>query len=137
MHTHRTSSRGRAGVTLLELMVVIAILGILMSAVAVGVLPALDDARVATTRMTIQNVDQGLLRYGLTHGGRYPSGADGLAEAAPYVGKTTDAWERELLYDAPSAIEEGGRYDIVSLGRDGAQGGDGADADLSNWDADE
>ncbi len=41
-----------------------------------------------------------------------------------------DAWGNEYQYRAPG---QNGDYDLYSLGRDGQEGGDGSDADITNW----
>jgi general secretion pathway protein G len=136
-HITLSSTHRRAGMTLVEVMVVIAILAGLMAVVAVNVTGALQDATVATTKLNILQADQGLQRYAVAHQGRFPSTGDGLETAGAYVTKTTDAWGRDLAYTSPSSLQPDGDYDIVSFGRDGEPGGSSFDGDISNWNANE
>ena len=55
--------RGREGLTLVEIMVVIAILGVLMTVLGGSLLGALDDANVDATKLTMNRVDQALQIY--------------------------------------------------------------------------
>ena len=126
------------GLTLVEIMVVIAILGLLMSVVAVNVMGSLQEANVDATKLTIKKVEQGIQMYATKHKGKYPSTSDGLDAAAKYFPDNkvpTDAWGNEFQYFSPGT--NGGRdYEIISLGRDGQDGGEGVDGDIRSWEAD-
>jgi general secretion pathway protein G len=126
----RTSRRPTPrGMTLLEIMVVITIIGVVMAAVGVAVLPLLDQAKVDTTKNSIGTVETGLKLYYTRHG-KYPDTSHGLnilvqekmLDKAP-----KDAWSNDFVY-----LNEGGKYKVISYGRDGAPGGDGVDGDISN-----
>ena len=124
--------RARAGLTLVEIMVVIAILGLLMSIVAVNVVDNLQQANVDATKLTIKKVQQGLDMYATKHKGKYPSTSEGLAAASKYFPDNSapkDAWGNEFQYFSP-APSGSKPYEIVSLGRDGAEGGEEYDADI-------
>lgn len=126
---------GRRGLTLVEIMVVIAILGVLMSVVAVGVIGALDGANADATALQIKRVEQNLQMYAARHKGRFPTTSDGLQAAAKYFPDNkvpTDAWGNEFQYYSPGTHGEND-YEIISLGKDGAEGGDDADADIKSW----
>ncbi len=127
--------RSRAGLTLVEIMVVIAILGTLMTIVAVNVVGALDDANVDATKLQIKKVEQGLQMYAAKHKGKFPSTSDGLEAAAKYFPDNkvpTDAWGNPFQYYSPGTNGDH-PYEIISLGKDGAEGGEGADADIRSW----
>jgi general secretion pathway protein G len=113
-------------------MVVIAILGLLMSIVAVNVVDNLQQANVDATKLTVKKVQQGLDMYATKHKGKYPSTSEGLAAAAKYFPDNQapkDAWGNEFQYFSPAPA--GSKpYEIVSLGRDGAEGGEEYDADI-------
>jgi general secretion pathway protein G len=117
------------GMTLLEIMVVITIIGVVMAAVGVAVIPLLDTARADTTKNTIMTVETGLKLYYTRHG-KYPDTGQGLAilVSEHMVDKMPkDGWGNDLVY-----LNEGGKYKIISYGADGAPGGDGKDADITN-----
>lgn len=128
----------RAGFTLLELMVVVVILGILLGVVAYNVQGKDDKAKVVAARMSIKGIENAIEMYKLDVG-HYPDKIDDLIVqpttvknwSGPYLRDKKiprDPWGKEILYIKPG---EGGReFDVYSLGRDGAPGGQGFDKDI-------
>ena len=138
----RCRQESQRGFTLMELLVVLAILGLLMSLVGPRVLNQLGGAKTKTTGIQIKDLEQSLEMYKLDVG-RFPSTEEGLvalvarpASAAgwngPYLKSDVplDAWNREFHYKSPGDHSE---VDIYSYGQDGQVGGDGEDADVTNW----
>lgn len=129
--TQRQTQRRRArGMTLIEIMVVITILGLIAAAVGVAVMPALVRARQDTAALDIKAIQQGLDLY-KTQKGKYPdtgSGLRALVEAQCLKdGLPRDPWGHDYVY-----MNEGGKPVIVSYGGDGQAGGSGEDADISS-----
>jgi general secretion pathway protein G len=139
--------RRQRGLTLVEILVVVVILGVLGAIVAVNVLPAADQARAQAARTQIDNLTGALEQYRLDHG-YYPTTSQGLEALvqAPaglrtadryrpggYLsgGVPLDPWSRPYEYGSPG---EFGPFDLYTLGRDGQSGGEGPDADINNWD---
>ncbi len=134
---------GQAGFTLLELLVVLGIIALLAALVAPQVIRYLSDARSSTANAQLKNIESAVELYYLDNG-RYPSAESGLADLVtapagvagwkgPYLKKKqglVDPWGKPFAYVFPGAH---GTYDIVSLGRDGKEGGDGEDRDLVSW----
>ncbi|WP_313080257.1 type II secretion system major pseudopilin GspG [Pulveribacter sp.] len=127
------------GFTLIELLVVLAILTLLAGLVGPRVLNQLGGAKSKTAAVQIADLDKSLELFKLDVG-RYPTTEEGLEAlvkrpgsvngwAGPYLkgGVPTDPWGNAYRY-ANSA----GKLDIVSLGADGAPGGDGENADIHN-----
>jgi len=126
-----------------ELLVVLAILGLLMGLVGPQVLNRLGGAKTDTAALQIKDFEQSLELYKLDVG-RYPTPEEGLQALVqspsgvvgwngPYLKKSEvplDPWKREYQYKYPG---EKGEVDIFSLGQDGSPGGDGEDADVGNW----
>lgn len=130
--------RHREGLTLVEIMVVIAILGVLMTVLGGSLLGALDDANVDATKLTMGKIDQALQIYAAKHKGKYPSTSDGLEAAAKYMPDSKvpqDAWGNDFQYFSPGT-SSGNPYELVSLGKDGESGGDDAAADIQSWNLD-
>jgi general secretion pathway protein G len=140
----KATSRPRfaAGFTLMELLVVLAILGLLMSLVGPQVLNQLGGAKTKTALIQIKDLEQALEMYKLDVG-RYPTTAQGLAALVnkpggaagwngPYLkGKVPqDPWNQDYHYKFPGDRSE---VDIFTLGQNNAPGGDGEDADVGNW----
>lgn len=137
-------SRRQGGFTLMELLVVLAILGLLVSLVGPQVLNQLGGAKTKTTKIQIKDLEQSLEMYKLDVG-RFPSTSEGLNALVdkpgnavgwngPYLkgGKVpSDPWNREYHYKYPGEHAE---MDIFSYGQNGSPGGDGEDADVNNWD---
>ena len=129
-----------AGFTLLEILVVIAILGLLIGLVAPAVLRQLGNARVSVAKQSIERLGSVLDLYRLDVGS-YPSTEQGLAALAarptgasnwngPYVqggNVPVDAWNHPYTYRIPSQ-RSGHDYDLCSLGPNGT----GGDAQICN-----
>ncbi|PTL80433.1 type II secretion system major pseudopilin GspG [Vitiosangium sp. GDMCC 1.1324] len=124
--------RRRRGMTLIEIMVVITILGLIMAAVGVAVIPKLDEAKQDTARLDIANIHNALKLY-YTKKGKYPdtgTGLRALVETQNLEKIPQDPWGHEYVY-----MNEGGKPVIISYGADGTQGGEGPDSDISSKDA--
>jgi general secretion pathway protein G len=137
---HKT--RKQRGFTLMELLVVLAILGLLMSLVGPQVLNQLGGAKTKTAGIQIKDLEQALEMYKLDVG-RFPSTAEGLSSLTRKPGNATgwngpylkadvplDPWNREYHYKYPG---ERGEVDIYSYGANGSPGGEGEDTDVGNW----
>ena len=143
--SRRRAPRGRAdaGFTLLELLVVLGILTIIAAVAAPQVLAYLGQARSQTAEVQIRNIGTALELFYL-HNGGYPSEEVGLAALVeqppdlptwrgPYLKSESgilDPWGRTYAYRAPG---EHGEFDVYTLGRDGTEGGDGEDRDITSW----
>ncbi|WNG35263.1 type II secretion system protein GspG [Archangium minus] len=124
--------RRRRGMTLIEIMVVITILGLIMAAVGVAVIPKLDEAKQDTARLDIANIHNALKLY-YTKKGKYPdtgTGLKALVDTQNLEKIPVDPWGHEYVY-----MNEGGKPVLMSYGADGTQGGEGPDADISSRDS--
>lgn len=134
-------ARSARGFTLIELLVVLAILTLLAGLVGPRVLNQLGGAKSKTTAVQIADLDKSLELFKLDVG-RYPSSEEGLEAlvkrpgnvngwTGPYLkgGVPTDPWGRAYRYANPGS---NGGFEILSLGADGAPGGDGENADIRN-----
>ena len=124
--------RRNRGMTLIEIIVVITILALLTAAVAVAVIPALDQAKVDIAKQDISTVQGALKTYYVKKGG-YPdtgTGLKGLVDSKILDKMPMDPWGKEYVY-----INEGGKPVITSYGKDSSPGGTDFDADISSNDA--
>ncbi|QSQ16712.1 type II secretion system major pseudopilin GspG [Myxococcus landrumensis] len=124
--------RNRRGMTLIEIMVVITILGLIAAAVGVAVIPQLEAARRDRAGLDIKSI-QGALKLYYTKKGKYPdtsAGLNALVETQTLEQLPKDPWGNDYVY-----LNEGGKPVIITYGADGTAGGEGNDADISSADA--
>ena len=138
---------GTAGFTLIEMLVVLAIIAVLAAVVGPEILKNVGDANSGAARSQIEMMGLALDQYRLDNH-VYPTTEQGLAalRTAPTAGDAprnwrgpylkraipADPWGRPYQYLYPGRANPGG-YDLFSLGRDGREGGTGEDADLTSW----
>lgn len=139
-HCARRLSRG---FTLVELLVVLAILAMLAGLVGPQVLNQLGGAKSKTAVVQIRDLEQALEMYKLDLG-RFPASDAGLEALVreppgakgwngPYLRGTSipkDPWGNSFNYRFPG---QNTAYDLFSYGADAAPGGSGEDADVKNW----
>jgi general secretion pathway protein G len=134
------------GFTLIEVLVVVAILGILAAIVVPRIMDRPDEAKRVAARADIGAIVQALKLYRLDNG-FYPSTDQGLlalvqrptSNPAPANWKQggylerlpKDPWGSDYQYLSPGVR---GEIDVFSLGADRARGGEGSGADIGNWD---
>lgn len=131
------------GFTLVELLVVVAILGLLIGLVGPQVMKAFGGAKTDTAKLQIEDFGAALDLFYLDNG-RYPNDQEGLSALiekpanaeewnGPYLKKKKipkDPWGNDYRYDYPG---EHGAYDLYSYGPDNAPGGEGENADIVSW----
>ena len=140
----------RAGFTLVEILVVIAIISLLAGVVLLNVAPQIGMGSQAAAKAQIQVLSSAATTYRMAHG-RYPTQPQGLEalvqkpsqepipENYPDGGYLSgrvvppDPWKRPYVYLIPGRQDE--NFEILSYGADGEPGGSGADADVSSADA--
>ncbi|HYH82069.1 MAG TPA: type II secretion system major pseudopilin GspG [Longimicrobium sp.] len=135
------------GFTLIELLVVIVVITVLATLVAPNVFRHVGSAKEATARTQLEMLGSAIDAYRLDNDG-YPSTEQGLAALrtrpasgpaprswrGPYLRRDVplDPWGRPYLYRSPGTANPEG-YDLLTLGRDGKEGGEGEDADVLGW----
>jgi general secretion pathway protein G len=112
--------------SLVEVMVVIAIIVTLMGIIGFGVMSIFADSKVTTTELQMHEVNKRIELHSLKKGP--PSTSEGLKAVYKDNEPPKDSWENEFVYVAPGP--NGLPYDLVSYGSDGSEGGTGNAADL-------
>jgi general secretion pathway protein G len=140
----RSFPRASRGMTLIEILVVLVLIGIVLGIVGGNFIGRGEKAKADAAKIEISQIGQALDLYKLEVG-RYPTSSEGLqalitAPAStsnwngPYWKKSQlpkDPWGNEYRYTSPG---QKGAYDILSLGADGKEGGEGANKDISSAD---
>ena len=138
----RSRRNGERGFTLVEILVVITIIALIMSLVGPRVLNYLSESKVKAAKIQMQSLSSALdLLYLDT--GRYPSSAEGLNALVkptsamhgwngPYLkggSVPNDPWGKPYVYRSPT---ERAKFEIMSYGADGQEGGTGTAADIAS-----
>ncbi|MCC6508418.1 MAG: type II secretion system major pseudopilin GspG [Pirellulaceae bacterium] len=132
----------RSAFTLMELLLVLAILGVIMAMVVPELLGRQKYANIDATQISVRGAEQALKMYAVDHLGSMPSTAEGFAVLVqskgsqdkrwrgPYLERLpADAWGTELKYEFPGRHNSTG-FDVTSAGPDKTFG---TDDDIGNW----
>lgn len=140
MTTKRSENRLRKqdGMTLMEILIVLAIVGSLMALIMPKIMNQMEQSKIKTTKLAMSSLINDINLY-YADCGKYPSSLENLTTAdsscsnwgpEPYTKKLPkDAWNKDFNYSS-----EGGNFTITSLGADGREGGDGKNKDISSED---
>ncbi len=133
----------QAGVTLIEMLVVVMIIGLFAALVVPKMLQKSDAARITAARAQIEAFQTALGTYKLDTG-TYPSTEEGLMALrvkpanlnqwqGPYLPKDipNDPWGHPYIYKYPG--EHGDEPEVICYGADGQPGGEGINADVLSW----
>ena len=133
----------KRGFTLIEIMVVIVIIGLIIGIVAPGIINQLGRAEINAAKADMNGIQAALDLFRIDHF-RYPTqdeGLEALLGDSEIDGRPVteylqsfpqDSWGRAYIYEYPS--NHGDQYDLYTLGADGVEGGEDANADIGSWD---
>ncbi len=131
----------RAAFTLIELLLVLAILGVIMSMVVPNLMGRQKYANIDATRASIKGAEQAVRMYALDHLGEYPNSTEGFQALVssrandgrwrgPYLSALPqDAWGNALIYQAPGR-RTNSEFEIFSCGPDKLPG---TEDDIGSW----
>lgn len=122
----------RAGITLIEMLVVITIIALFSAIAYQRLTPALEQGRVTAARTQIEALMGALQRYNIENG-RFPTEEQGLIVLRPFLTKDIplDPWKSPYIYRYPGEFSTD--PELISLGADGQEGGEGPNADVVSW----
>ncbi|WP_373045537.1 type II secretion system major pseudopilin GspG [Vulgatibacter sp.] len=116
---------GARGMTLIEIMVVVFILGLIATVVAINVQDAASNAEAKAAQLDIKAIEQGMDMYRLKKG-RYPNTSEGIGvlySSGTLKGSPKkDPWGKDYVYLYPGQKNPKG-FDLISYGPDGNPGG--------------
>src|SRR6058998_1085331 len=134
--------KNHSGITLIELLVVMVIIAMFATIVGQRLFRNVEKARQTTAKAQISEFESVLDAFRLDVG-RYPTTDEGLQSLrvrpgslerwdGPYLRKDVplDPWQHPYVYRFPG---QHGDYDLCSFGADGQDGGEGENADVTNW----
>lgn len=126
-----------AGFTLVEIMVVVTILGLLAALVTINAPSIIHSQRVKAAKNNIARLQSAVDQY-YVEKGKYPQSLNDLtasndSSGIKFIKKVPkDPWGNDFSYKVPGLHNED--FSISSFGADGAEGGDGRNADINSWD---
>jgi|EndMetStandDraft_5_1072996.scaffolds.fasta_scaffold92327_2 general secretion pathway protein G len=136
----------RGGFTLLEVLIVLAILGVIAAMVVPNLLGKLRESNIRTTKLSLKNVKAALDNYAVDHSGTFPEGGPEVIDTLltpstgpdgrqfePYLPtKPLDAWQHAFFYEFPTSKTTITEPAIWSSGPDGKNDNGGGD-DIASW----
>lgn len=127
----KVARRRTRGMTLVEIMVVVAIIGMIMGAVAVGAMSQLEKAKKKNTAMIIHNVQEALVHYATDNTDSCPKSLQELVSQKYLTKDPKDDYGQPLMYTCPGSHNTDGA-DVWSKGKN-KQDESGSGDDIASW----
>jgi general secretion pathway protein G len=118
---NRAKRQAQAGMTMLEIMIVLAIIGLVMSVVGVGVYSSYKKAQKKIAQVAVNEIASKTVQYMTDNNNECPKTIDDLVAQKYMPKKQKDPWNRDFILRCPGQVNTDG-IDVVSLGPDGQEG---------------
>jgi len=117
----RTTRGKDAGMTMLEIMIVLALIGLVMSAVGVGVFAQFKKGQRKVAQAQVNDIAAKIVQFMADNSSECPKSMDDLVAQKYLPKKQKDPWNREIIIRCPGTVNTDG-VDVMSLGPDGQEG---------------
>jgi len=117
----QSARRADGGMTMLEIMIVLAIIGLVTSVIGVGVYANWKKSQIKVARIAVNEIAQKTIQYMTDNSNECPKTIDDLVAQKYLPKKQKDPWNRDFILRCPGTINTDG-IDVVSLGPDGQEG---------------
>ena len=137
----KNHGRNRRGFTIVEILVVVVIIGVLATLILPTIVGRVGQTRQAVATAKLPNIETAISLFRQDYD-RWPIKLDEIVNRPADIDEAKwnqptlrakdllDPWGRQFLYREPG---EHGAFDLYSLGKDGQQGGEKENADVTNW----
>ena len=119
--TAQSARRADGGMTMLEIMIVLAIIGLVTSVIGVGVYANWKKSQIKVARIAVNEIAQKTIQYMTDNSNECPKSVDDLVAQKYIPKKQKDPWNRDFILRCPGTIATDG-FDVISLGPDGQEG---------------
>ena len=112
---------GESGMTLMEIMIVFALIALIMGAVGVGAFNYFKKGQVKTARIQVNEIMQKAQQYMMDNNNECPKSMDDLVAQKYMPRRQKDPWNKDFIMRCPGQINTDG-IDVISVGPDGTEG---------------
>ena len=123
------TARSAAGFTLLEVMIVLALLGLIAGSIGVAVFNQFRKGQVNTAKLQVKEISNAVMQYMIENNSDCPKGMEDLVAKKNLKKHPKDPWGSEFILKCPGQNDTDGA-DVVSLGKDKQEG---TDDDIKSW----
>jgi general secretion pathway protein G len=126
----RHAGRSQAGMTLLEIMIVLALIGLVTGSIAVALNSSFKKGQVKTAKIAVGQISQAAQQFMMENNSNCPTSLDDLVASKNLAKKSKDPWGKDFVMKCPGTGDPDG-VDVMSWGPDRQEGT--AD-DIKSWD---
>jgi general secretion pathway protein G len=125
----RTGVAAQRGMTLLEIMIVIALIGLVMGSIGFGLNAYFKKGQIKTAKIAVSQISQAAQQYMMENNSNCPNGVDDLVTNRNLAKKPKDPWGRDFTLKCPGTGDPDG-VDVISTGPDRQEG---TPDDIKSW----